>query len=152
MVGQCVQSMGAGRLRSVGVPAPTIGPTEVLVSTTRSLLSTGTEKAVRELASASLLDKARARPDLVRQVIKKARTEGIRQTVQAVRTRLDEDMPLGYSAAGIVREVGSAVSGLRPGTRVSPASAGHAEMQHVPGLLARSEERRVGKEGVWRVR
>ena len=112
---QVVQSVGDGQLRVVEVPAPSIGPAEVLVATTRSLLSTGTEKAVRELASASLIDKARARPDLVRQVLRKARAEGIRSTVDAVRTRLDEDMPLGYSAAGIVREIGSAVPGIAPG-------------------------------------
>lgn len=133
---QVVQSVGDGALRVVEVPAPSIGPAEVLVATTRSLLSIGTEKAVRELASSSLLDKARARPDLVRQVIKKARSEGLRSTVQAVRSRLDEDMPLGYSAAGTVVEVGECVSGLAPGMRVATASAGHAEMQVVPGLLA----------------
>lgn len=133
---QVVQSIGDGSLRVVEVPAPLAGPAEVLVSTTRSLLSTGTEKAVRELASASLLDKARARPDLVRQVMKKARSEGIRNTIQSVRTRLDEDMALGYSAAGRVIEVGEFVDGLAPGTRVATASAGHAEMQVVPGLLA----------------
>lgn len=133
---QVVQSVGDGSLRVMEVPAPSAGPAEVLVSTTRSLLSTGTEKAVRELASASLLDKARARPDLVRQVVKKARAEGIRQTVQSVRTRLDEDMPLGYSAAGVVLEVGTSVTGLAAGMRVATASAGHAEIQVVPGLLA----------------
>lgn len=133
---QVVQSVGDGSLRVVEVPPPSAGPAEVLVSTTRSLLSTGTEKAVRELASASLLHKARARPDLVRQVIRKARAEGVRQTVQGVRTRLDEDMPLGYSAAGVVLEVGEAVEGLSAGLRVATASAGHAEMQVVPGLLA----------------
>ncbi len=133
---QVVQAIGDGSLRVVEVPAPVAGPTEVLVNTTRSLLSTGTEKAVRQLASASLLDKAKARPDLVRQVMKKSRSEGIRNTVAAVRTRLDEDMPLGYSAAGLVAEVGDAVSGIAVGTRVATASAGHAEMQVVPGLLA----------------
>lgn len=133
---QVVQSIGDGSLRIVDVPTPTCGPAEVLVSTTRSLLSTGTEKAVRELASASLVDKAKARPDLVRQVLKKARSEGVRSTVQAIRTRLDEDMPLGYSAAGVVLEVGSSVYDLAPGTRVATASAGHAEAQVVPSLLA----------------
>lgn len=133
---QVVQSIGDGSLRVVEVPAPSHGAAEVLVSTTRSLLSTGTERAVRELASASLLEKARARPDLVRQVVKKARAEGIRQTVRSVRTRLDEDMPLGYSAAGVVLEVGESVEGLSTGMRVATASAGHAEMQVVPGLLA----------------
>ncbi len=135
-VKQVVQSVGDGSLRVVEVPAPSIGPTEVLVSTTRSLLSTGTEKAVRALASASLLDKARARPDLVRQVAKKARAEGIRNTIASVRTRLDEDMPLGYSAAGVVLEVGESVAGIAPGMRVATASVGHAELQAVPGLLA----------------
>lgn len=133
---QVVQSVGDGSLRVVEVPSPTGGPTDVVVSTTRSLLSTGTERAVRELASASLIQKAKARPDLVRQVVKKARNEGIRSTMAAVRTRLDEDMPLGYSAAGIVLEVGDAVWGVRPGSRVATASAGHAEVQVVPGLLA----------------
>lgn len=133
---QVVQSIGDGQLRVVEVPDPTIGPSQVLVSTTRSLLSSGTERAVRDLASASLLDKARARPDLVRQVLKKARTEGVRNTVQAVRTRLDEDMPLGYSAAGVVVHVGESAPGLARGTRVATASAGHAELQVVPGLLA----------------
>ncbi|GAA1915994.1 bi-domain-containing oxidoreductase [Nocardioides lentus] len=133
---QIVQSIGDGSLQVVDVPSPTAGPAEVLVSTRRSLLSTGTEKAVRELASASLFEKAKARPDLVRQVVRKARTEGLRNTVQAVRTRLDEDMPLGYSAVGEVIEVGDAVSGITPGMRVATASAGHAEIQAVPGLLA----------------
>lgn len=133
---QVVQSVGDGSLRLVDVPTPTCGPSEVLVSTTRSLLSTGTEKAVRELASKGLIDKARARPDLVRQVLRKARSEGVRSTMQAVRTRLDEDMPLGYSATGTVLEVGTLVPGLAVGTRVATASAGHAEAQVVPALLA----------------
>ena len=59
---QVVQSIRGGALRVVDVPLPSIGPTEVLVATSRSLLSAGTEKAVRQLASASLLGKARARP------------------------------------------------------------------------------------------
>ncbi len=132
---QVVQSVGNGRLRVVEVPTPTAGPAEVLVSTRRSLLSTGTEKAVRELASASLLDKAKARPDQARQVLKKAKSDGIRSTLQAVRTKLDEDMPLGYSAAGVVIEVGTSVTGITPGMRVATASAGHASVQIVPSLL-----------------
>lgn len=134
---QVVQSIGDGNLRVVDVPAAAPGPTEVLVATRRSLLSSGTERAVRELASAGLLQKARARPDLVRAVVAKARAEGIRSTVHSVRTRLDEDMPLGYSAAGVVMATGDAVpGGLVPGRRVATASAGHGEVQLVPGLLA----------------
>ena len=133
---QLVQSVKSGALRLVEVPAPSIGPTEVLVITGCSLVSSGTERAVRDLASAGLLSKARARPDLVRQVLRKARTDGLRQTATAVRTRLDDEMPLGYSAAGTVLEVGEAVAGVRPGDRVATGGAGHAELQVVAGLLA----------------
>ena len=133
---QVVQSIGDGSLRVVEVPRPTPSPAEVLVATRRSLVSSGTERAVRALASASLLQKAKARPDLVRQVLKKAKSDGLRTTMQAVRTRLDEDMPLGYSAAGVVISAGEAAPALAPGTRVATASAGHAEIQVVPGLLA----------------
>lgn len=131
-----VQSVKDGALRLVETPTPKPGPTEVLVATTRSVVSVGTERAVRALASASLLKKARARPDLVRQVVAKARAEGIGATRKAVQTRLLDEMPLGYSAAGRVLAVGEAVSGIAPGDRVATASAGHGDYQLVPGLLA----------------
>ena len=133
---QLVQSVRSGDLRIVEAPDPIIGPTEVLVQTTRSIVSAGTERAVRNLASASLLHKARARPDLVRQVVRRARESGVRSTLRTVQARLDEEMPLGYSAAGRVIEVGEAVAGIRPGMRVATGGAGHGDMQVVAGLLA----------------
>ena len=135
---QVVQSISGGAVRVVDVPRPVIGATEVLVQTLASVISPGTEGAVTQLAQASLLGKARARPDLVRQVIKKARTEGVGNAVQAVRSRLDSDLPLGYSAAGRVVEVGEAAGGLAPGMLVATAGAGkanHAEFQAVPSML-----------------
>ena len=132
---QLVQSVRSGELRIVDAPDPLIGPTEVLVATTHSLVSAGTERAVRKLASASLLQKARARPDLVKQVIRKARAEGIRSTLNTVQSRLDEDMPLGYSAAGIAVEVGEHVSWVRPGMHVATGGAGHGDLQVVAGNL-----------------
>ena len=90
------------------------------------------------LAQSSLLAKARARPDLVRQVVRKARAEGIASTRQAVLGRLALDVPLGYSAAGVVLEAGAAVTGIRPGQLVATGGAGkanHAELQAVPWLL-----------------
>ena len=133
---QVVQSVRSGELRVIEVPRPTPGATEVLVATSRSLLSPGTERAVRALASSSLVGKARARPDLVRQVARRARNDGVMATMKAVKSRLDEEMPLGYSAVGTVLEVGETVSGLRVGQRVATGGAGHAEFQTVAGHLA----------------
>jgi predicted dehydrogenase/threonine dehydrogenase-like Zn-dependent dehydrogenase len=133
-----VQPIKGGPVEVLDVPQPTPDPTEVLVRTVASVISPGTERAVTALAQSSLLAKARARPDLVRQVVRKARTEGLAATAQSVRGRLADDLPLGYSAAGEVVEVGSAVSGLRTGQLVATGGAGkanHAEFQAVPGLL-----------------
>jgi predicted dehydrogenase/threonine dehydrogenase-like Zn-dependent dehydrogenase len=133
-----VQPVRGGPVEVLDVPQPTPESTEVLVRTIASVISPGTERAVTRLAQSSLLAKARARPDLVRQVVHKAKTEGLAATAQSVRGRLAEDLPLGYSAAGEVVEVGSAVSGLRVGQLVATGGAGkanHAEFQAVPGLL-----------------
>jgi predicted dehydrogenase/threonine dehydrogenase-like Zn-dependent dehydrogenase len=137
-VKQVVQPANGGPVRLIDVPRPAIGPTEVLVQTVVSAVSPGTERAVTRLAQSSLLAKARARPDLVRQVVRKARTEGISKTARSVRARLDDDVPLGYSAAGVALEVGEAVAGVSPGQMVATGGAGkanHAEFQAVPGLL-----------------
>ncbi len=133
-----VQPIKGGPVEVLDVPQPTPDPTEVLVRTVASVISPGTERAVTALAQSSLLAQARARPDLVRQVVRKAKAEGIAATAQSVRGRLAQDLPLGYSAAGQVVEVGSAVSGLRAGQLVATGGAGkanHAEFQAVPGLL-----------------
>lgn len=133
---QVVQSTGKGTLSVLDVPAPDAGPTDVLVETTRSLVSSGTERALRELAQSSLLKKAQKRPDLVKQVLNRVKSDGLRKTFTAVRDKLDAVTPLGYSAAGVVVACGEHAPLLAPGTRVATASVGHAEMQVVPGLLA----------------
>ncbi len=135
---QVVQPIGGGPVEVLDVPCPAIGPTEVLVRTVASVISSGTERAITTLAQSSLIAKARARPDLVRQVVRKARTEGLAATAQTVRSRLASDVPLGYSAAGLVIEVGAAVDGIAVGQLVATGGAGlanHAEFQAVPGLL-----------------
>jgi predicted dehydrogenase/threonine dehydrogenase-like Zn-dependent dehydrogenase len=137
-VKQVVQPVKGGPVETLDVPRPVISPTEVLVRTVASVISPGTERAVTALARSSLLAKARARPDLVRQVVRKAQTEGISATARTVRSRLDGDVPLGYSAAGLVVEVGAAVDGIRAGQLVATGGAGkasHAEFQAVPALL-----------------
>jgi predicted dehydrogenase/threonine dehydrogenase-like Zn-dependent dehydrogenase len=137
-VKQVVQPVAGGAVEVLDVPRPTAGPAEVLVRSVASVISPGTERAVTALARSSLLAKARARPDLVRQVVRKARTEGIVAAATTVRSRLAEDLPLGYSAAGVVVEAGPAVTGIRVGQLVATGGAGHAnhaEFQAVPGLL-----------------
>lgn len=135
---QVVQPVSGGPVNVIEVPRPVIGPTEVLVQTVASIVSAGTERAVTALAQSSMLTKARARPDLVRQVISKARTEGVTQAARAVRARLADDVPLGYSAAGVALEVGEAVAGVAVGQLVATGGAGkanHAAFQAVPALL-----------------
>ena len=135
---QIVQPVSGGPVTLLDVPCPVPEQTEVLVRTVCSVISPGTERAVTALAQSSLLAKARARPDLVRQVVRKARSEGLAATRQTVLGRLAQDVPLGYSAAGLVLETGSAVTGVRPGQLVVTGGAGkasHAEFQVVPGLL-----------------
>ncbi len=135
---QVVQPVSGGPVQVLDVPRPVIGSAEVLVRTVASGISPGTERAVTALARSSLLAKARARPDLARQVARKARADGVAAAARAVRGRLAADLPLGYSAAGVVAEVGDAVDGIRAGQLVATGGAGkanHAEFQAVPHLL-----------------
>jgi NADPH:quinone reductase-like Zn-dependent oxidoreductase len=114
-----LQSARTGKIEVVEVPVPRILPGCVLVRIAASLVSAGTERASSEFASKSLLQKARSRPDLVRDVFAKVRRDGVLSAVSAVRSRLDQPQALGYSSAGTVIEVGENVSDLRPGDRVA---------------------------------
>ncbi len=120
------------------MPPPTLRPGGVLVRTAASVISPGTEKMVLELGKKSLIGKARERPDLVRQVISRARTYGIAATVQSVMSKMEQALNLGYSAAGIVEEVAPGIPDIKVGDRVAIAGAGyasHAEMNFVPRNL-----------------
>ena len=135
---QVVYSRRNGDVRLADAPVPACPPGGVLIRTRSSVVSSGTERQVLDLARKSLAGKAKARPDLVRQVLGKARTEGVAATVEKVRSKLDEVVPLGYSAAGEVIEAGAEAGGLRPGDRVAAAGAGHAghaEFNAVPRNL-----------------
>jgi threonine dehydrogenase-like Zn-dependent dehydrogenase len=123
------------------VPSPSCPPGSLLVRNAYSAISSGTEGARTALSKKSLLAKARERPDLARQVIDRARTEGIRSTHQAVKRKLREPVAVGYSSAGEVLEVGHAVAGFDVGDAVACAGGGHAnhaEIVSVPvNLCAR---------------
>ena len=133
-----MQSRRTGELWLAEVPAPASGRGGVLVRTRCSVVSPGTEMQSLAFAKKGLLGKARARPDLVRQVIDTARTDGVRSTVAKALARLDEAVGLGYAAAGDVVEAGAEAVGLGPGDRVAVAGVGyatHAEFNAVPRNL-----------------
>jgi predicted dehydrogenase/threonine dehydrogenase-like Zn-dependent dehydrogenase len=127
-----------GRMELQEVPMPTAPPGGVLVRTTHSVISVGTEKMKVEQARMNLLEKARARPDQVRKVLDTARNLGWRNVLEKVRNRLETPTPLGYSAAGVVVEVDAVNTRLRVGDRVACAGAEcafHAEYLALPDLL-----------------
>ena len=137
-VKQVSQSFSDGRIVVSEVPAPALRPHGVLVRTAYSLISAGTERAKVDLGQKSLLAKARSRPDQVKQVLDKVRKDGLLQTYQTVKTRLEEQAPIGYSSAGVVLAVGELAAGLSVGDRVACAGAeyaNHAEVVYVPANL-----------------
>src|SRR6202050_1764357 len=135
---QVLQHPRSGEIVVEEVPAPQLLPGCVLVRVAASIVSAGTERASAEFASKNLMQKARARPDLVREVIGKIQRDGILSAVQAVRSRPDHPQTPGYSSAGTVIAPGEGVTDLQPGDRVACAGAGfavHAEIACVPRLL-----------------
>jgi predicted dehydrogenase len=137
---QVLQNMRSGKTSVEDVPIPTPRRGMALIRTCASLVSAGTERSVVEFAEKSLLGKARSRPDLARQVLDKARREGLLGTVEAAFNRLDEPLALGYSSSGVIEALGADMPGFHIGQRVACAGgnyAVHAEYALVPrNLLA----------------
>jgi predicted dehydrogenase len=135
---QLLQNLRDGKTVVVDVPCPSPRSGMALVRTAASLVSAGTERTLVAFAEKNLLDKARSRPDLVRQLIDKARREGLLPTIEAAFTKLDQPMPLGYSSAGVIEAVGAGMQGFQAGERVACAGgnyAVHAEYAVVPRNL-----------------
>ena len=135
---QLLQDARSGELKVTNVPAPQLLPGCVLVRTAASLVSAGTERASAEFARKNLLAKAKARPDLVRDVLAKLQRDGLAATMGTVRSRLDQPQSVGYSSSGTVFAVGDGVTDINVGDRVACAGAGiavHAEVACVPRLL-----------------
>ncbi len=135
---QLLQDARTGELTVTEVPPPQLLPGCVLVRVAASLVSAGTERASAEFASKTLAAKAKARPDLVRDVLAKLRRDGLLSTMQAVRSRLDQPQSVGYSSSGAVLAIGDGVADINVGDRVACAGAGyavHAELACVPRLL-----------------
>lgn len=127
---QVLQDMANGCTILKESPAPAIASNCVLVSTTTSLISAGTERMLVDFGRASYLDKARQQPEKVKQVIEKVQTDGLMTTVDAVKSKLAQPLPLGYCNVGQVIAVGKGVNGFRIGDRVA-SNGPHADIVRV---------------------
>jgi predicted dehydrogenase/threonine dehydrogenase-like Zn-dependent dehydrogenase len=133
-VRQILQSLKSGTIEVAEVPRPAVLAGRLLVRTTRTLISAGTERMLVEFGRASLLNKALQQPERVKMVLDKIRTDGLLPTLDAVRHKLDEPVPLGYCNVGVVLETGAGVSGFAVGDRVV-SNGPHAEVVSVPQNL-----------------
>lgn len=133
-VRQVVQHLRSGVVEVLELPSGAPGPREVLVRTSRSLLSAGTERTLLEFGRAGLIGKARQQPERVRLLLDRLRTDGVGPVLEAAFSKLDEPLPLGYANVGTVAAVGSAVQEFRPGDRVA-SNAPHASWARVSANL-----------------
>ena len=131
---QVLQSLKNGTIELADVPCPMVRSGHLLIQSSTTLISAGTERMLVEFGQAGWIAKARAQPDKVRQVLQKIRTDGLMPTLETVFARLDEPLPLGYCNAGTVVEVGKGVEGYSVGDRVA-SNGPHAEMVCVPSTL-----------------
>lgn len=129
---QIFQNLITGETEIIEAPAPRPGNGQVLIETTSSLISIGTERMLVDFSRGGLLAKARSQPAKVRQVIEKARTDGVLTTIEAVRSKLGDPLPLGYSNVGRVRE--SRAPGYTQGDRVV-SNGPHADVVCIPRNL-----------------
>jgi len=131
---QIIQNLKTGETILEEVPAPVIKPGQVLIKTTKTLVSLGTERMLVEFGKANLISKARQQPDKVKQVLDKIKTEGLLPTMEAVFNKLNQPLPLGYCNVGEVIAIGKGVTEFSVGDRVA-SNGQHAEFVCVPRNL-----------------
>lgn len=131
---QIIQDLKSGDTILEEVPAPMVKAGYVLIKTTRSLVSLGTERMLVEFGKANLIDKARQQPDRVKEVLDKIKTDGLQPTLEAVFNKLGQPLPLGYCNVGRVIAVGRGVTEFQVGDRVA-SNGNHAEVVCVPQNL-----------------
>ncbi|MEM6718259.1 MAG: bi-domain-containing oxidoreductase [Bacteroidota bacterium] len=131
---QILQSFKTGVTELAELPSPRVKSGQVLIQTTRSLVSLGTERMLVEFGKASLIQKARQQPDKVKMVLDKIKTEGLMPTIETVFNKLEQPLPLGYCNVGKVVAVGKGVTDFKVGDRVA-SNGQHAEFVSVPQNL-----------------
>jgi len=142
---QITQHLKTGQILLEDVAMPDVKPGHVLIQTTCSLISPGTERMLLDFGRAGFLAKARQQPEKVKQVLNKIRTDGLAATVQAVLAKLDQAIPLGYCNVGRVLAVGAGVVGIAVGDRVV-SNGPHAEVVMGPKNLVARIPDAVGDE------
>ena len=141
-VKQTLQNLNSGATLLEEVTSPCARPGQLLIRTAATLVSVDTERMLVHFGRANLIDKARQQPDKVRMVLDKVKTDGLIPTLDAVRSKLDQPLPMGYCNVGVVLEVGAGVSGFAVGDRVA-SNGKHAQVVSVPkNLRARVPGRR----------
>ncbi len=131
---QILQNISNGETQLIEVPCPQIKKGQLLILTSKSLVSVGTERMLVEFGQANFLQKARKQPDKVKMVLDKVKTDGLVTTVDAVKSKLGQPLPLGYCNVGVVSEIGSGVTEFKPGDRVV-SNGPHADVVRVPKNL-----------------
>ena len=131
---QVLQSLKTGETSVADIPCPSLKRGQLLIQTTQTLVSAGTERMLVEFGKAGWIDKARQQPDKVKMVLEKIKTDGLLPTLEAVFNKLDQAIALGYCNVGSVVETGAGVSGFVAGDRVA-SNGKHAEMVCVPTNL-----------------
>ena len=131
---QIIQDLKNGDTILEEVPVPRVKGGNVLIKTTRSLVSLGTERMLVEFGKANFIQKAKQQPDKVKMVLDKIKTDGLQPTVEAVFNKLGQPLPLGYCNVGRVVAVGKGVTDLKVGDRVA-SNGNHAEFVLVPKNL-----------------
>ena len=129
---QVLQNLKTGDTILEDVPCPSLGAGSVLIQTTSTLVSAGTERMLVDFGKGNLIQKARSQPDKVKQVLEKVQTDGLMPTIDAVKNKLDTPLPLGYCNVGRVLE--SRTDAFSIGQRVV-SNGKHAEMVAVPKNL-----------------
>src|SRR5215813_11414021 len=138
MISKLVLNYGTKSLECIETPAPVPGARSLLVENLYSAISGGTESMMVRLEQKGLLAKARSRPDLVRKVLDKVKTDGLVEAYRQSAARLAECVPLGYSSVGRVLEAGREVGDLKAGDLVACAGqnlASHSEIVCVPRTM-----------------
>ena len=128
---QILQSLKTGSIEVAEIPIPRVSRGSILVQSHKTLISAGTERMLVEFGKASWLEKARQQPDKLRMILDKIKTDGLKPTIEAVLSKLDQPLPLGYCNVGSVVAVGSDVNGFNVGDRVI-SNGNHAEVVSVP--------------------